>query len=196
MMRAYQIPLDGSPRRFRNPRDGDWYVQVTQGETYVTNRDDEVLTTVLGSCVSACIRDPLLKMGGMNHFLLPDSDATGRDSQRYGAHAMELLINEILKRGGVRQRLVAKIFGGASVISSVSEIGMRNAAFARRYLLEEGIRLVGGDVGGAHARRIQYWPASGRVRQLAISADVRPIIEHEVKNARSIGEDTDDVDLF
>lgn len=195
-MHAYQTSLEGTPRRFRNPRDGDWYVQVAQGETYVTTRDDEVLTTVLGSCISACIRDPLAKVGGMNHFLLPDADRSGRDSRRYGAHAMELLINEILKRGGARQRLEAKIFGGASVIASVSEIGARNAAFARQYLLDEGIRLVGGHVGGTQARRIQYWPTSGRVRQLAISTDVRPIIEREVTSARHIVEEDDDVELF
>lgn len=195
-MHAYRSTLEGSPRRFRNPRDGDWYVQVTQGETYVTKSEDEVLTTVLGSCVSACIRDPLMRVGGMNHFLLPDADRSGRDSQRYGAHAMELLINEILKRGGLRQRLEAKIFGGANVISSGAEIGSRNAAFARQYLLDEGIRLAGGDVGGTQARRIQYWPVSGRVRQLAISTDVRPIVELEVRSARSIVEEADDVELF
>ncbi|MDX5366859.1 MAG: chemotaxis protein CheD [Alphaproteobacteria bacterium] len=195
-MHAYRSTLEGSPRRFRNPRDGDWYVQVTQGETYVTKSEDEVLTTVLGSCVSACIRDPLMRVGGMNHFLLPDADRSGRDSQRYGAHAMELLINKILKRGGLRQRLEAKIFGGANVISSGAEIGSRNAAFARQYLLDEGIRLVGGDVGGTQARRIQYWPVSGRVRQLAISTDVRPIVELEVRSARSIVEEADDVELF
>jgi chemotaxis protein CheD len=195
-MHAYRSTLEGSPRRFRNPRDGDWYVQVTQGETYVTKSEDEVLTTVLGSCVSACIRDPLMRVGGMNHFLLPDADRSGRDSQRYGAHAMELLINEILKRGGLRQRLEAKIFGGANVISSGAEIGSRNAAFARQYLLDEGIRFAGGDVGGTQARRIQYWPVSGRVRQLAISTDVRPIVELEVRSARSIVEEADDVELF
>lgn len=195
-MRASGTLLEGTPRRFRNPCDGDWYVQVTQGETYVTRNSDEVLTTVLGSCISACIRDPLMKVGGMNHFLLPDSDRSGRDSQRYGAHAMELLINEIMKRGGVRQRLEAKIFGGASVISSASEIGSRNAAFARQYLLDEGIRLIGGDVGGTHARRIQYWPMSGRVRLLSIAADVRPFIEREVRSARNIVEEADDVELF
>lgn len=195
-MHAYRSTLEGTPRRFRNPRDGDWYVQVTQGETYVTKSEDEVLTTVLGSCVSACIRDPFMRVGGMNHFLLPDMDRSGRDSQRYGAHAMELLINEILKRGGHRQRLEAKIFGGANVISSGAEIGSRNAAFARQYLLDEGIRIVGGDVGGTQARRIQYWPVSGRVRQLAISTDVRPIVELEVRSARSIVEEADDVELF
>ncbi len=195
-MHAYRATLEGTPRRFRNPRDGDWYVQVTQGETYVTKQNDEVLTTVLGSCVSACIRDPLMRVGGMNHFLLPDADRSGRDSQRYGAHAMELLINEILKLGGIRQRLEAKIFGGANVISSGAEIGSRNASFARQYLIDEGIRLIGGDVGGTHARRIQYWPVSGRVRQLAISSDVRPIVELEVKSARSIAEEADDVELF
>ena len=195
-MHAYRTSLEGTPRRFRNPRDGDWYVQVTQGETYVTKNNDEVLTTVLGSCVSACIRDPLMKVGGMNHFLLPDADRSGRDSQRYGAHAMELLINEILKRGGVRQRLEAKIFGGASVIASGTEIGSRNAIFAKQYLKDEGIHLVGGDVGGTQARRIQYWPVSGRVRRLAISTDVRPIIEHEIKSARVVVEEADDVELF
>lgn len=133
----------------------------------------------------------------MNHFLLPDEDRSGRDSQRYGVHAMELLINEILKRGGARPRLEAKIFGGASVISSVTPIGLRNAAFARQYLLAEGIRIVGGDTGGTRARRIQYRPATGRVRQLFIVTDMRPIVENEVSSARTIlGGEPDDVELF
>lgn len=184
------------PRRFRNPRDGDWHVQLTQGETYVTDNEQEVLTTILGSCISACIRDPRAGIGGMNHFLLPNGDGTGRDAQRYGVHAMELLINELLKRGGMRERFEAKLFGGANVIAAMSGVGTRNAAFAKQFLADEGIRLVGGDTGGSSARRIQYWPVSGRVRQMAIVGDTRKIVEREVIGSLKAPEATDDIELF
>lgn len=187
---------ESEPRRFRNPRDGDWHVQITQGETYVTDRAHEVLTTVLGSCISACIHDPVTGVGGMNHFLLPDGDASGRDALRYGVHAMELLINELLKRGGARERFEAKLFGGANVLAGMSGVGSRNAQFARNFLENEGIRLAGGDTGGVHARRIQYWPTTGRVRQLAIVGDARKLLEREVKDARKAPEVSDDVELF
>ena len=187
---------DTEPRRFRNPRDGDWHVQLTQGETYVTDNAQEVLTTVLGSCISACIHDPIMKVGGMNHFLLPDGDPSGRDALRYGVHAMELLINELLKRGGMRERFQAKLFGGANVLAGMSGVGSRNAQFARDFLQNEGIRLAGGDTGGVSARRIQYWPTTGRVRQLAIVGDAHKLLEREVKVARKVPEVTDDVELF
>ena len=172
-------------------------MQLTQGDAYVTDSEEEVLTTVLGSCIAACIRDPLAGVGGMNHFLLPEGTASGRDAQRYGVFAMELLINELLKRGGQRGRFEAKLFGGANVIAALSDVGSRNVSFARQFLADEGIRFVGGDTGGSHARRIQYWPHSGRVRQLAIVGDTKKIVEREVKDvARKSETAGNDVELF
>ena len=161
---------DEAPRRWKNPADGSWHIQITQGGSYVTVDPDEVLTTVLGSCIAACIRDSASGVGGMNHFLLAHGSGSDRDATRYGVNAMEVLINGILARGGVRGRLQAKLFGGANVIAGLSDVGSANAAFAERFLADEGIALVGGDVGGASPRRVQYWPASGRVRQRVLPA--------------------------
>jgi chemotaxis protein CheD len=151
-------------RRFLNPQDGCWHVQLTQGETHVTTDPHEVLTTILGSCVSACIRDRVIGAGGMNHFLLPEGGGADRDAMRYGVNAMELLINGLLKLGATRQTLEAKLFGGANVIATMSGVGSRNAAFAERYLKDEGIDLVGGD--GPDRRR-----QAGRARSDRVAAD-------------------------
>jgi len=190
--------LGQAPRRYLDPRDGCWHTQITQGEAYVTADENEVLSTVLGSCVAACIRDPVLRIGGMNHFLLPEGDGTG-DVMRYGVHSMELLINGILNRGAARERLEAKLFGGANVIAALSGIGSRNADFAERFLLDEGIKIVGGDLRGTAPRRIQYWPATGRARQLSIATDARQLVQQELQEARVERRDAEqenDVELF
>jgi chemotaxis protein CheD len=139
----------------------------------VTNDPGEVLTTILGSCVAACIRDPVSGIGGMNHFLLPDGKAGDRAARCYGVNAMELLINDILKHGGDRRRLEAKVFGGGNVVAALTDVGSRNSAFARQFLNDEGIPIIGGDVGGSVARRIQYTPATGRARQAVVHAAQR-----------------------
>jgi len=187
------------PRRFRNPHDGCWHTQIMQGEAYVTDDANEVLTTILGSCVAACIRDPVLHLGGMNHFLLPEGDNRDGGGMRYGVYAMEKLINGILSRGGVRERLQAKLFGGANVMASLSEVGTRNAEFAERFLQNEGIAIVGGDLRGTAPRRIQYWPSSGRARQLAIVTDAGKLVQEELREARAEqreSEKENDVELF
>src|ERR1044071_2921722 len=117
-------------------------VHIIQGEWKVLNDPNAVLTTILGSCVAACLRDPVAGVGGMNHFLLPgsvDAMAQGGDMSRYGVHLMELLINGLLKQGARRDRLEAKIFGGAKTIASFSNVGQQNAEFATRFLRDEGI---------------------------------------------------------
>jgi len=173
------------PRRFLNPLDGYWHIQITQGETYVSDGGSQVLTTVLGSCIAACMRDPALGIGGMNHFLLPSGDGRDANAMRYGVNAMELLINGLLKRGALRSRLEAKLFGGANVVAGLSDVGTRNIAFAQKFLQTEGIAVVGGDLGGEHSRRIQYWPSTGRARQLAILPDDRnTVIARELASAR------------
>lgn len=160
-------------------------IHIVQGEYHVTNDSGVMLTTLLGSCVAACLRDPELEIGGMNHFLLPGrvGDAAGgppQDDERYGVHLMELLVNGLLRQGARRSRLEAKLFGGARTMEGLADIGARNAAFAERFLQNEGIRLVGGSLRGDHGRRIQYWPGSGRARQVFLTADQIPPTQNAV----------------
>ncbi|PVM85900.1 chemotaxis protein CheD [Caulobacter endophyticus] len=153
-------------------------VHVTQGESHVSTDPNVVMTTVLGSCIAACIRDPQAGVGGMNHFLLPDAgdgrSGSGGDAVRYGAYAMELLINGLLKKGARRERLEAKIFGGGKLFDSLSDVGASNAAFAERFLRDEGIPIVSSSVGGVSARRVEFWPVTGRVRQRLVAVDNAP----------------------
>ncbi|OJF94266.1 chemoreceptor glutamine deamidase CheD [Pararhizobium antarcticum] len=147
-------------------------LHVIQGEFKVVSDPDVVLSTILGSCVSACMRDPVAGVGGMNHFLLPGSAeamASGGDATRYGVHLMELLINGLLKKGARRERLEAKIFGGAKTIARFSNVGEQNALFARQFLMDERIQIVGESTGGEHGRKLEYWPLSGRARQYALT---------------------------
>jgi chemotaxis protein CheD len=144
-------------------------IHIVRGQYLVTHDPNVMLTTTLGSCVAACLRDPLAGVGGMNHFLLPEGDgADGPDAFRYGAYAMELLLNGLFAQGARRERLCAKLFGGARLADRFYDIGGQNIAFAREFLQREGIGLDGGSVRGRHARRIQYWPISGRARQLTL----------------------------
>jgi chemotaxis protein CheD len=140
--------------------------KVLPGEYLVTTRDI-ALVTLLGSCVSACIRDPRQQVGGMNHFMLPDSAANGpvSDSARYGAYAMEKLVNEILKSGGAKGRLEAKVFGGGAVLKGFTArpVGERNATFVREYLRREGIPIVAEDLLDVHPRKVYFFPATGKV---------------------------------
>lgn len=186
-------------RKFRNPRDGFLHVQLTLGDTYVTSSPEEVLTTILGSCVAACIRDPVTGIGGMNHFLLPDGTSGDREARCYGINAMELLINDILKHGGDRRRLEAKLFGGGNVVSALTDVGQRNYTFARQFLMDEGIPISGGDVGGDSARRIQYMPFSGRARQALVKGAEPKLVQEELtalhKKAKTAAV-TDGVEFF
>lgn len=143
---------------------------VLEGEFLVSNDPNLVLLTVLGSCVAACLRDPVAGIGGMNHFLLPgDADrARSSDAERYGVHLMELLVNGLMSRGAHRDRLEAKLFGGAKTIFKTSDVGAMNARFAEQFLRNEGIRIVGGSLGGPQGRRIEYWPVTGRARQISM----------------------------
>lgn len=189
---------DGQPlRRYFNPQDRNWHVQIMQGDSYVTKSTDEVLTTILGSCIAACIRDPVAGVGGMNHFLLPEGSGDDKDARRFGVNCMEVLINGLISRGGKRDRLEAKLFGGANVLAQLSDVGSRNAAFAKKFLADEGIRLIGGDVGGTSPRRIQFWPVTGRARQLAVRTDKKKLIQTEVSESVHMPEvATNDVELF
>lgn len=132
---------------------------------YLVVDDGTALVTVLGSCVAACIRDPLLQLGGMNHFMLPEGNIGDGAPARYGSHAMELLINELLKRGASRRRLEAKVFGGANVLRGFTSnpVGTRNAEFVLAYLDAEQIPVVAEDLRGIHPRKVWFFPQTGRV---------------------------------
>lgn len=146
-------------------------VHIIQGEYFVSDDPNIIVTTILGSCVAACVRDPVAGVGGVNHFLLPGKSPTagGEPDERMGVHLMELLVNGLLKAGASRDRLEAKLFGGARTVKGLSDVGHHNIEFARRFLKNERITFVGGDTGGDLGRRIQYWPVSGRARQVLLS---------------------------
>lgn len=143
--------------------------KILPGEYYVTTQD-ELITTVLGSCVSACIRDPAMRIGGMNHFMLPsgssDSRNVANEATRYGNFAMEKLINDVLKNGGRRDKLEIKLFGGGNVLKNMgaTDIGGRNIAFVREYLQTEGFNIIAEDLGDIFPRKVIYDPISGKVQ--------------------------------
>ena len=143
--------------------------KISPGEYYYTDKD-MVIVTVLGSCVSACIRDTVTGIGGMNHFMLPDSATADKDSpvsesMRYGTYAMEVLINQLLRNGARRENLEAKLFGGGNVLKSFTTInvGDRNAIFVRKFLKAEGIRVISEDLLDIYPRKVYYFPKTGRV---------------------------------
>ncbi len=145
--------------------------KILPGEFYVT-RSDEAVITSLGSCVSACIRDRIFGIGGMNHFMLPEAGKNSEvhagdltEAARYGSFAMEQLINEIIKAGGRRENLEVKLTGGGRVLANMStDIGGKNIRFVKDYLHNEGFDISGEDLGGTWPRRVVYFPASGKVR--------------------------------
>ena len=142
-------------------------MKILPGEFYAT-KDDEVIVTVLGSCVAACILDPIALVGGMNHFMLPvkqgDQHSDVFFAARYGAAAMEYLINNLLHLGAQRDRLVAKAFGGGKVMRSMgTDIGSQNIEFVRMFLRRENIPLWSEDLGGELPRKVYFFPHTGQV---------------------------------
>lgn len=135
---------------------------ISQGEFEIGVNEAGSISTILGSCVATCLYDDVARVGGMNHFLLPEGIG---NTASFGVNAMELLINEIIKNGGVRSRLCAKVFGGARMIAGLSDVGARNAVFVTEFLAKEGIKCVGQSLGGTQARRVEFWPSDGRARQ-------------------------------
>lgn len=158
---------------------------IVQGEHAVICEPRIAIVTVLGSCVAVCLHDPQARIGGMNHFLLGEPVAGqslgGKELQRYGIHAMEFLINEMMRRGAARHRLRAHLYGGANVVSALRPVGDGNAAFARRFVAEVGIHLVRSDLGGVRARRVEFLPYEGKARCVTVAgapvpASTRPIL--------------------
>lgn len=152
-------------------RDAVTYIHVVQGDYAVSDRENTILTTILGSCVSTCICDPIARVGGMNHFLLPGNGSGDTQSIRYGLYAMELLINGLLKMGASKNRLAAKLFGGASMSDGFGRIGEANGKFAVDFLANEGIPCIAQSLGGTNARRIRFTPTTGYAQQLIVQQD-------------------------
>jgi chemotaxis protein CheD len=178
-------------------------MKILPGEFYATT-EDEVIVTVLGSCVAACVLDPIAMIGGMNHFMLPvkegphDHDAFY--AARYGAAAMEYLINNLLHLGAQRDRLVAKAFGGGRVLPNMtSDVGGQNATFVRQFLRNEEIPLWSEDLGGTFPRKVYFFPHTGQVlvkRMERVHNDT--IINRELSYLHEFGKDPieGDVELF
>lgn len=166
-------------KRYWDPSRKVHVAKLLPGEYYLSMHG-EMITTVLGSCISACIRDRKLGIGGMNHFMLPSSahldDWGGSSSSaRYGSYAMEKLINEILKAGGRRENLEVKAFGGGRIVSGLTDVGRKNIAFLHEFLQVEGLVLSAEDMGSLYPRKVNFFPDSGRA---------------QIKKLRSIHNDT------
>ena len=188
---ALQPAGDSGKRKYFDSKTGRNVVRVLPGDQYICEHPDEMLVTILGSCISACVRDPRSGIGGMNHFMLPQSDSgmwnQTSASLRYGNHAMESLLNEMVKRGCPREKVEIKVFGGSNVIrGAVTQIGDRNCAFIKHYLSYEGLQCKAFDLGGPHPRRIHFFPDSGRVMRLFLkrSDDVRMLEEETSYRSR------------
>ncbi|MDP2904572.1 MAG: chemoreceptor glutamine deamidase CheD [Methylovulum sp.] len=181
--------------------------KILPGEYYVT-KENELITTVLGSCISACIRDKESGIGGMNHFMLPvttsekmkkGNETVVGNATRYGNFAMEHLINTILSNGGKRKNLEVKVFGGGKIIPTLTDIGIKNIEFVLDYIDTEGLLLLSKDLGDIYPRKIIYFPQTGKVGMKRIQ-DLHnaTIVQRErqyfdnIKNAPVAG----DVELF
>ncbi len=185
-----------------DPHTGYKMIKIFSGGWHVSVGGKEMLATILGSCVCACVRDPAIAVGGMNHFLLPDGgtgNASASDATRYGMFAMETLINNILSKGGKKERLEIKVFGGGNMLGNAQPIGAKNIAFIRSYLKSEGLSITSEDLGGNQPRRVHYFPDTGKVmlRKLRRTEDMR-VVEEEIRYQKSIAAKPieGDIDLF
>ncbi len=164
-------PIGAGVKRFYHPGKQMMMVKIQPGEVYVTS-ERELISTGLGSCISACVWDPFIALGGMNHFMLPfgnaeeveDWDPTQwrSNAARYGNYAMELLINTLIQQGAVKSRLRVKLFGGGLVMGTQANIGEKNIAFVRNYVESEGLTLVGEDLGSEYPRKVVFDPITGK----------------------------------
>lgn len=194
---------DVAANRYHDQRLGAEVVNIVVGGCVVTDDPNVVITTTLGSCVAACLYDPVAEIGGMNHFLLPDAGMDALSlSSRYGATAMEHLINRLLTVTGRRDRLRAKVFGGANVNLNTlrtANIGRRNVEFVMEYLATEGIPTVSWDVGGATPRAVRFFPTSGRSQRRLIGGEIlHDIARNESSYMEHLGRTRieGDVELF
>ncbi len=186
-----------------DPVEGITTYKILPGEFYVTNTNERI-ETILGSCISACVRDPVSGVGGMNHFMLPmDKNSAGNaelsDANRYGNYAMENLVNALLKQGAKRERLEFKIFGGGRIMSSQTNIGWYNIGFVFDYVYTEGYKVVSQDIGDIFPRKILYYPNSGRARVKRLNAvNTQSLAAEENNYINNIGSKPvgGDVELF
>lgn len=181
---------------------------IHQGDCLVGGDEDLTFSTILGSCIAACVRDVEARVGGMNHFLLAEPSGVAKDrygaSARYGAFAMEQLINKVLTRGSGRKgNLEIKVFGGGLINSALTDVGAKNIEFVRQFLADEGYSLAGEDVGGAFARRVMFKPHSGRAFVKRLDSDAGANVAREElsivrKRAapKLVAPMADDIELF
>lgn len=192
-----------APNRYFDKSFNTEAVKILPGEYYATG-DNTMIVTVLGSCISACVRDPITRIAGMNHFLLPankDEQNFDSDSARYGVYAMEVLINHLMKLGAARHRLEAKIFGGANVLKQlrINSVGEQNTAFIKEYLATENINTVAEDVLGEYPRKVYFFPLTGEVKVRKLKSMHNATIldrESEYRVKVSQNSSAGDVDLF
>ena len=192
------------PRSLPPGFDRGTVTSVHQGDCLVSGETDLTFSTVLGSCISACVRDVVANIGGMNHFLLAEPSGAARDrygaSARYGAFAMEQLINKVLTRGsGRKANLEFKVFGGGLINTALSDIGAKNIEFVREFLANEGYALAKEDVGGSFARRVMFKPYSGRALVKRLDNIAGASIAREelaVAGRRAARPTTEDIELF
>ena len=153
-------------------------VNVIQGEYAVATKASVQMTTVLGSCIAACVFDTKARIGGMNHFLLPGSVSGNSNNVKYGAYLMELLLNDLLKSGADRRFMRAKLYGGSKMNASIGNVGERNILFVQDYLRNESIPIEAEDLGGTQSRRITFQPTTGqvmlKVTKENVDLDTRP----------------------
>ncbi|PWC54352.1 chemotaxis protein [Azospirillum sp. TSO22-1] len=183
---AEGVRSDGS---YYDPEFKAYVVPVVLGHHRISSRADDMLVTTLGSCIAACLHDPVARVGGMNHFLLPGAPAEGGIgiATRYGSVAMERLINDLLARGAQKERLEVKLFGGARVIESSMDVGVANAAFALDFVEREGLTLAGRDLGGATGRRVHFFPTTGKaMRRLLRPETERETVSQELDYLRTL----------
>lgn len=159
-------------------------VTIIQGENAVRAEPNVMIATLLGSCVGVCLFDPVVHVGGLNHFLLgepaPDQKISQAELQSYGVHAMELLINGMMRRGAKRERLKAHVYGGGNILSGLGTIGSNNVRFAMSFLKTEQIEICHSDVGGDHARKVEFLPYEGKSRCLAVRSVKPDMIQRPV----------------
>lgn len=204
-LRPSTLPGFEKIKHYWDTRHQLYAARIQPGEYYVSSAN-ELISTVLGSCISACIRDPKTGVGGMNHFMLPQDNKSGSGTSvclstaaRYGNYAMEHMINTILANGGKRERLEIKLFGGGRMLHSMTDIGSRNINFVHDYLRMETLTVTAEDLGGLHPRKVLYFPASGRVlvRKLPLSYENK-VCERELEYQHSIEQAplAGEIDLF
>lgn len=178
---------------------------VHQGDCQVSDAKDLTYSTVLGSCIAACVRDRAANVGGMNHFLLAEQSGSSRDrygaSARYGAFAMEQLINKVLTRGsGKKANLEIKVFGGGKINAALDDVGAKNIEFVREFLLNEGYGVASEDLGGSYARRVLFKPFSGRAFVKRLDSEAGANVAREeivlVKRRAVVLPVSDDIELF